>query len=140
MFVLLPIVQAAYYSLFKWNGLQPLTDFIGLKNYQTALAERRVPARPSSNNLLIIVLSLSIQIPFSLALAVLLNRRFPGRAIFRLHVLPAVRPVRGDHRDRLPAAPAARTRWSTRALSGVGLGGLVQDWLGDTTIVMSRCS
>ena len=34
VFVLLPIVQAAYYSLFKWNGLQPLTDFIGLNNYQ----------------------------------------------------------------------------------------------------------
>jgi ABC-type sugar transport system permease subunit len=36
-----------------------------------------------SNNLFIIVLSLAIQIPFSLFLAVLLNRRFPGRAIFR---------------------------------------------------------
>src|SRR3954463_5107304 len=38
LFVLLPIVQAAHYSLYKWNGLQPLTDFIGLKNYQVALA------------------------------------------------------------------------------------------------------
>ena len=38
VFVLFPIVQAAHYSLFKWNGLQPLTDFIGLKNYQVALS------------------------------------------------------------------------------------------------------
>ena len=37
-----------------------------------------------SNNVLVIVLSLLLQIPFSLGLAVLLNRRFPGRAIFRL--------------------------------------------------------
>ena len=36
------------------------------------------------NNVLVIVLSLLLQIPFSLGLAVLLNRRFPGRAIFRL--------------------------------------------------------
>ena len=30
--VLLPIIQAAYYSLYKWNGLKPLTDFVGLAN------------------------------------------------------------------------------------------------------------
>ena len=83
LFVLFPIVQAALYSLFKWNGLQPLTDFIGLKNYQTALSSATFTTAVS-NNLLIIVLSLAIQIPFSLSLAVLLNRRFPGRAIFRL--------------------------------------------------------
>jgi len=27
VFVLLPIFQAMYYSLFHWNGLEPLTDF-----------------------------------------------------------------------------------------------------------------
>ena len=32
-----PIVQAAHFSLYKWNGLDPLDDFIGLKNYQVAL-------------------------------------------------------------------------------------------------------
>ena len=31
--VLLPVVQALYYSFFRWNGLGPLQNFIGLANY-----------------------------------------------------------------------------------------------------------
>ena len=83
VFVIIPILQAAQFSLYKWNGLGPLTDFVGLKNYQVALASD-VFWQAVGNNMLVIVLSLTLQIPFSLALAVLLNRRFPGRAIFRL--------------------------------------------------------
>ena len=75
--------QAAHYSLYKWNGLTPLTDFVGLKNYQTALSSQP-SGRRSATTCSIIVLSLAIQIPFSLALAVMLNRRFRGRAMFRL--------------------------------------------------------
>jgi raffinose/stachyose/melibiose transport system permease protein len=134
LFVLLPVVQAAYYSLFKWNGLTPLTDFIGLKNYATAIANPTF-TRAVSNNLLIIVLSLTIQIPFSLFLAVLLNRRFPGRAIFRLlFFLPYVlsEAITGIVFSLL-LRPGALV---DSGLQQVGLGGLVQDWLGDTTIVM----
>ena len=39
VFVVVPIVQAVYYSVFKWNGLKPLTDFVGLANYERALAD-----------------------------------------------------------------------------------------------------
>jgi raffinose/stachyose/melibiose transport system permease protein len=134
VFVLFPIVQAAYYSLFKWNGLQPLTDFVGLRNYSTALGSDTF-ARSVGNNLLIIVLSLALQIPFSLFLAVLLNRRFPGRAVFRLiFFLPYVlsEAITGIVFTLL-LRPGTLV---DSALTGVGLGGLVQDWLGDSTIVM----
>ncbi|HEX7492350.1 MAG TPA: hypothetical protein VF337_11675, partial [Candidatus Limnocylindrales bacterium] len=73
LFVLVPVIQAVHYSLFKWNGLQPLTDFIGIGNYQKALGSD-VFKGAVANNVLIIILSLCIQIPFSLGLAVLLNR------------------------------------------------------------------
>jgi raffinose/stachyose/melibiose transport system permease protein len=134
VFVLFPIVQAALYSLYKWNGLEPLTNFIGLQNYITAFASATF-VTAVSNNLLIIVLSLVIQIPFSLSLAVLLNRRFPGRAVFRLlFFLPYVlsEAITGIVFSRLlqPGALVDTT------LVQVGLGGLVQDWLGDSTIVM----
>ena len=134
VFVLLPVVQAAYYSLFKWNGLQPLTDFVGLKNYATALGSASF-VTAVSNNLLIVVLSLGLQIPFSLSLAVLLNRRFRGRAAFRLiFFLPYVlsEAVTGVVFTLL-LQPGALV---DSGLTGVGLGGLVQDWLGDSTIVM----
>jgi len=134
LFVLLPIVQAAHYSLYKWNGLEPLTNFVGLKNYVTAFNN---PAFRTavSNNLLVIVLSLTIQIPFSLWLAVLLNRRFPGRAVFRLiFFLPYVlsEAIAGIVFSLLLRPEA----FVDSSLTAVGLGGLIQDWLGDTNFVM----
>jgi raffinose/stachyose/melibiose transport system permease protein len=134
LFVLFPIVQAAHYSLFKWNGLQPLTDFIGLDNYVKAFNDKGFRTAVS-NNLLIIVLSLAIQIPFALWLAVLLNRRFPGRAVFRLiFFLPYVlsEAIAGIVFSLL-LRPGA---FIDTSLTTVGLGGLIQDWLGDTNIVM----
>ena len=134
VFVIFPIIQAAHFSLYKWNGLGPLEDFVGLKNYQLALASN-VFWTAVSNNLLVIVLSLLLQIPFSLGLALLLNRRFPGRAVFRLlFFLPYVlsEAITGIV-FRLLLQPAALVDSS---LDRVGLGGLIQDWLGDPNVVM----
>ena len=64
VFVILPVLQAMQYSLYKWNGLSPLTDFVGLQNYVTAFGSK--PFMTSvGNNVLIVVLSLFIQIPFT---------------------------------------------------------------------------
>ncbi len=134
LFVLFPVIQAAHYSLYKWNGLQPLTDFIGLRNYVTALNSSTF-ITAVSNNLLVIVLSLALQIPFSLSLAVLLNRRFRGRSVFRLiFFLPYVlsEAVTGVVFSLL-LQPGALV---DSGLKGAGLGGLIQDWLGDPNFVM----
>jgi len=134
VFVIIPILQAARFSLYKWNGLGPLEDFIGLKNYQVALASD-VFWQAVGNNMLIIVLSLALQIPFSLALAILLNRRFPGRAVFRLlFFVPYVlsEAITGIVFSLLLQPDAL----IDATLQSVGLEGLVQDWLGNTDIVM----
>ena len=134
VFVIVPILQAAHFSLYKWNGLGPLEDFIGLKNYQVALASD-VFWQAVGNNVLIIVLSLLLQIPFSLGLAVLLNRRFPGRAIFRLlFFVPYVlsEAITGIVFSLLLQPDAL----VDASLQTVGLDGLIQDWLGNTDIVM----
>jgi raffinose/stachyose/melibiose transport system permease protein len=134
VFVIIPILQAAHFSLYKWNGLGPLEDFIGLKNYQVALASD-VFWQAVGNNVLVIVLSLLLQIPFSLGLAILLNRRFPGRAIFRLlFFVPYVlsEAITGIVFSLLLQPDSL----VDSALQSGGLGGLVQDWLGNTEIVM----
>lgn len=134
VFVLLPVLQAMQYSLYKWNGLAPLTEFVGLQNYVTAFGSKGFMTSVG-NNLLIVVLSLVIQIPFSLVLAVLLNRRFRGRAIFRLlFFLPYVlsEAVTGIVFS-LMLQPHSVVDSSLRS---TGLGALVQDWLGDSTFVM----
>jgi len=134
LFVLFPVIQAAHYSLFKWNGLMPLDDFVGLKNYQTALSSD-VFQQALANNVFILVFSLLLQIPFSLSLAVLLNRRFVGRGFFRLvFFLPYVlsEAITGVIFTLL-LQPGALV---DKSLMGIGLGGLVHDWLGDTSFVM----
>ena len=133
MFVLFPIVQAAHYSLFNWNGLTPLTNFVGLANYQRALADPVFQLAAISHNALIIVLSLVVQIPFALGLALMLNRRFRGPlAILRLiffapYVIAEV--ITGD-RLELILQPNGL---ADSALTAVGLGDLYQPWLADPT-------
>jgi raffinose/stachyose/melibiose transport system permease protein len=83
VFVLFPIVQAARYSLYDWNGLGPLDDFVGLANFGRALSDR-VFLGSMSHNAFIVILSLTVQIPFALGIALMLNRRFRGRTLLRL--------------------------------------------------------
>lgn len=134
VFVLIPIVQGGYYSLFKWNGLKPLTDFIGLGNYQRALSTDGFIGAVS-NNVLIVVLSLAVQIPFSLALATFLNGRFPGRAVFRIiFFLPyVISEVITGILFYLLLQPDGTVN---SVLRWAGLSGFTQDWFGDLSIVM----
>jgi raffinose/stachyose/melibiose transport system permease protein len=82
LFVLVPVVQAAHYSLYKWNGLGPLDDYIGFKNYQT-LFKDPVFVLAIKNNFLIAILSLLLQLPLALVLSLLINRKLPGKTFFR---------------------------------------------------------
>src|SRR3954466_12260606 len=83
VFVIYPIFQAAHYSLFEWNGLDPLTDYVGLQNYRDAFADDRFRGA-IQHNFTLVVLSLVVQLPIALGLALLLNRRLPGRGALRL--------------------------------------------------------
>jgi len=82
LFVIIPVFQAAHYSLYDWSGLGDLEDYIGLKNYQQ-LFKDPIFLQALKNNFLIAALSLLTQLPAALALALLVNRRVPGRTFFR---------------------------------------------------------
>lgn len=89
-FVILPIIQSVNYSLYRWNGLGPLQNFIGIDNYTKAINDK-IFTGALSHNLLIAVLSITIQLPISLVLALLVARHLPGRSIFRtIFFLPYV--------------------------------------------------
>src|SRR5882672_9145601 len=77
LFVIFPVVQAVYTSLFNWSGLGPLQEFIGLKNYVQLLKDV-VFVNAVKTNLTIVLLSLVFQIPSSLFLALLVRQRRPG--------------------------------------------------------------
>lgn len=83
VFLVYPIFRSVYFSLFDWNGLGPAVDYVGLNNYKEILGDA-VFMKAVSNCLLIVVLSLVIQLPIALALAIMVGRDLPGRAFFRL--------------------------------------------------------
>jgi raffinose/stachyose/melibiose transport system permease protein len=83
LFVVLPIGEAAYFSFFKWNGYGWPEDFIGLKNYQFLLKHRAFE-QALLNNGLIIAVSLLVQLPLALAVAILLAERIRGAYSFRM--------------------------------------------------------
>ncbi|MCW2937013.1 MAG: carbohydrate transporter rane protein 1, family [Actinomycetia bacterium] len=133
-FVLIPIVIAAYYSLYNWSGYGPLNDPIGFRNYTYAFND---PAfiQAIEHTLTLTVASLAIQGPLSIGIALLLNRKFFGRAFLRTVVFapyvlpPAVTAVMWS----LILQPAG---FADQVLKAFGLGGLVQLWLANVHIVL----
>jgi raffinose/stachyose/melibiose transport system permease protein len=133
-FVLVPIGVAAYYSFYNWSGYGPVTDYVGLQNYHDALTGH-VFLLSIRDNLIIVFLSVIIQLPLSIGLALMLNRRMRGRSVLRLLVFaPYV----------LSEATTA-VIWSLmlqpsgfmdQVLKSVGLGSAVHLWLADTGIVL----
>ncbi len=90
LFVVYPIFRSIYFSMFDWNGLGPAVKNIGLGNYEKILTDA-VFLKAIKNVLIIIVLSLGIQLPVALLLAVMVGRNLPGRALFRtIFFLPFV--------------------------------------------------
>lgn len=101
--VILPIALAAVYSVFRWDGLGPLVDptcidayaangsqgpnycnrFVGIDNYARALTDQTF-LRAIRNNFFIVALSLLIQGPVAIGIALLLNRKMRGRSVLRL--------------------------------------------------------
>jgi raffinose/stachyose/melibiose transport system permease protein len=82
VFVVYPILQSVYYSLFNWKGFGPAVDFVGVENFKNILTDK-VFLKALKNGFLIIVFSLAFQLPLSLMLAVLVGRDLPGRVFFR---------------------------------------------------------
>ena len=83
LLVVAPVVQAMYFSGFRWNGLGPLDDFVGLENFKRAFQDD-VFTGALKHNGIFILLSLVLQLPFALGVALILNERLRGRAVLRV--------------------------------------------------------
>ncbi|MGN7291987.1 carbohydrate ABC transporter permease [Rhizobium sp. SAFR-030] len=83
LFVILPMGEAAWYSLYRWNGYGTPTEFVGIRNFEV-LFNNAAFSRALINNGLIIVVSLLLQIPLAIWLAVMLGKKIAGVVAFRL--------------------------------------------------------
>lgn len=79
VFVVWPILSSFELSLYEWNGIDPQRTWIGLENWQRLLSDQ-IFWRAFGNNLLVVALSIAIQMPIGMLLAIMLERA--GRRFF----------------------------------------------------------
>jgi len=134
LFLLYPIAQSTRYSMFSWNGLEPLDNFVGIDNFRKAFSDPMF-RDALRHNTIIIVLSLAFQIPFALGMAMLLNARLRGRAILRTlffapYVLSEV--VTGVVWRQILRPDGMLDQ----ILGSIGAESLVREWLADPDFVL----
>lgn len=133
-FVIAPVAVAAYYGFFSWQGYGPPTEFVGLRNYVLIFEDDAFLAA-LQHNAAIVALSLMIQGPAAVLLALLLNRRMRGQTLIRVLVfVPYV-----------ISEVVVGTGWSlmlqgdgafNSMLERLGLGRLQNDWLSDPNLAI----
>lgn len=78
-----PFLVTLYLSTLSWNALRPGSrEFTGLSNYGTVLSDGRLRAA-LVNTVVLTASSVIVSVLLGLGLAILLDRRFPGRGIVR---------------------------------------------------------
>ncbi|WP_155056660.1 carbohydrate ABC transporter permease [Streptomyces blattellae] len=134
--VLLPILFALYAAFFRWGGFGMPSDYIGADNF-TRLFDDPVFLGDLWRCLVLVGLSLAIQLPFALAMAVLLNQRIRGRAVYRtLFFAPYVlsEAITGILFAMIFAPDSGL---ADQVLGSVGLDGLGGTWFADPSTVMA---
>ncbi|WP_369198877.1 carbohydrate ABC transporter permease [Streptomyces djakartensis] len=134
--VLLPMLFALYVAFFRWGGFGMPTDYIGGENF-TRLLQDDVFLGDLWRCLVLVVLTLAIQLPFALAMAVLLNQRMRGRAVYRmLFFAPYVlsEAITGILFGMIFAPDDG---FADQVLGRIGLDGVGGQWFADQSTVMA---
>jgi len=139
-FVILPVILAAVYSFynlppaFQWTHLGDGDRFVGFDNYIRALTTPEFQ-RAIGNTFFILAMSLLVQGPLAIGVALLLNRRMRGRAAFRLLIfVPYVlAEVIAGLSWRLILQPNGAVN---ATLEAIGLGDLARNWLADPNLAL----
>jgi raffinose/stachyose/melibiose transport system permease protein len=130
VFFLFPMINALYYSVVDFDGLDPTPPFVGLDNFTEMLTDAAT-WHALGNNAIWIVIGTAAPMVIGLLTAVLIWSGRGGSATYRLlFFLPFMLPgvaigiVWGWTYDPVNG-------WINRALGAVGLGGWTRGWLGD---------
>jgi raffinose/stachyose/melibiose transport system permease protein len=136
VFALYPIVHALLLSFYNWDGISENRNFVGFNNYIQIFTQDPVFWTAVKNSIIWVLLSLIVPTLLGLALAVAVNQKIIARNSFRaIFYLPSI-----------IASIAVATIWSwmynpllglfNALLKSLGLGFLIQDWLGDPKVAL----
>lgn len=133
-FVIFPVVMAAYYGFFRWQGYGAPTDFVGLQNYLTIVTDPTF-IEALGHNGFIVIASIVLQGPIAVLLALLLNRRMRGQSIIR--VLMFVPYVIAEVVVGTGFGLMLQTQGALNGmLESIGLGAFAHDWIADPAIAI----
>jgi len=132
--VIFPVALAAYYGFYRWHGYGAPTDWVGFQNYKVILTDPSFQ-RVLEHNGLIVVLSLVIQGPVAILLALLLNQKIRGRSLIRVLIFVpyVVSEVIVGTGFSLMLQPTGAVN---DVLRSIGLGSLATDWLANPSIAL----
>ena len=126
-----PIGASGYFSFFDWNGFTEKT-YIGLSNYKELFTSDSIGfMKALGNSLLLAVLSVFLQLPLALALALVLGKKIKGeRAFLSVYFMPVLisTVVIGQLWLKIYNPDYGVLNVALRA---VGLDSLAHIWLGD---------
>lgn len=133
--IVIPSLYSLYLSVFSWDGVGKKA-FVGLKNYVDLFINDSVFITSVKNNVIWTLLTMIFTVFVALMLAVVLNRQFRGRILFRgivyfPYVLSGI-------------VVAIVWRWIYQPqlgfingfLKSIGLAGLTHAWLSDIKIAL----
>jgi raffinose/stachyose/melibiose transport system permease protein len=83
LIIFYPIAQSFILSFYKWDGLTPAKSFIGLGNYITLFRNDPIFWISMKNNVIFMVVFLALTNSICLGMALILNKQFPGRVVYR---------------------------------------------------------
>ena len=127
VFMVVPFLLAFYFSFTNERLISPLpTRFVGIDNYIDTLTSSGF-WRGFWNNVWFAGVVVPVQTAFALWLAILVNRKIPGRVVFRtIFFMPVVTVMAA-------AAVVWTLLYNPNGLINVTFGNFTPDWLNDTT-------
>jgi raffinose/stachyose/melibiose transport system permease protein len=135
VFLLYPLVESFRLSLVAWNGLGAAGRFVGLDNWATLVHDRHFWAA-ARNNVVLAVVSVLVQLPIAVALAVVLDHAGRGVRLLKiLYFLPLLM-------SSVALGVLFKNFYDPNfgplnaLLEAVRLGRWQQDWLGDTGLAL----
>ena len=136
VFALYPMVDVVGLSFQKWNGLDPVKEFVGFRNYADIFTKDPVFWGAFRNTVIWTLMSVVFPPIIGLLLALGLNQPIFGRNTLRaIYYLPVI---------IAPIAVATMWRWMYdpffglfgQVLTSIGLQSWIQDWLGNRDLAL----
>ena len=133
--VVTPVFMSGYYSLLDWDGIGKST-FAGFDNYTKLFTDSVGFAKSIGNSFVLAVLSIFIQLPVALVLALVLARGIKWENFCRtVYFIPVIisTVVIGQLWRKVYHYDYGLLN---SLLKGIGLGTLQQEWLGSTSTAL----